>query len=371
MVDKNKISNKLDVFGTAVEEHAHTFAAQTTKQWIMKRLGHLLSASSILISVLVNVACVKNESSVVLIPAPESVSIGKGSFEFSPSTVISVENAEQKMAADGFAWLFALPAGFVPQVRTDADDADVILSADPEMEKEAYLLDVRRRRILIRASGIEGFLYALQTLRLSLPSAIASSRYEGNVRWEVPVMTVHDKPRFSHRCLRLDLQGRKVDERCVYRLIDCMAMLKYNHLHLNVGDAPQCIDIADIVDYASGMNVMIDILDNGSEDQFSRRFCPDPGWLEPLVSFGSRSLKDIYYYEPFDEDSADDFHDFLMGLFTSTWIRSCAGSGNEQEQLLPRLAALSEIAWSPKGSKDWTRFTAAVEKFRDHIPSER
>lgn len=336
----------------------------------MKRLGHLLSASSILVSVLINVACVKNESSVVFIPAPESVSVGSGSFEFLPSTVISVENAEQKRVADGFAWLFAQSAGFVPQVLTDADEADVILSADPEMEKEAYQLDVRRRRILIRASCVEGFMYALQTLRLSLPSAIASPKYAGDVRWEVPVMTVYDKPRFSHRCLRLDMQGRRVDEQRLLRLIDCMAMLKYNHLHLNIGDSSDCMDISDIADYASDRGIRINTEDKGALTRFSR-FCPQPEWLEPLVSFGNRSLKDIYYYEPFTEDNTDNFHDFLMGLFTSTWISSCADSGNEQEQLLSRLAALSEIAWSPKDSKDWTRFTAAVEEFRNHIPSGR
>lgn len=107
-------------------------------------------------------------------------------FEFSPYTVISVENQMQKEVADWFAWLFAAPGGFVPMVVTDDPSADVILSNDPGMPDDSYRLDIDRNTINISASGISGFFYAFQTLRNMLPDEIDSIRHADSVRWTVP-----------------------------------------------------------------------------------------------------------------------------------------------------------------------------------------
>lgn len=107
-------------------------------------------------------------------------------FEFSPFTVISVENQMQKEVAEWFAWLFAAPGGFVPMVVTDAPSADVILRNDPGMPDASYRLDIDRNTINISASGISGFFCAFRTIRDMLPDEIDSIRHADSVRWTVP-----------------------------------------------------------------------------------------------------------------------------------------------------------------------------------------
>ena len=50
-------------------------------------------------------------------------------FSFSPQTVISVEDPQQRAVAEWFAWHFACPGGFVPIVQVGASDADVAQAA--------------------------------------------------------------------------------------------------------------------------------------------------------------------------------------------------------------------------------------------------
>ena len=114
-----------------------------------------------------------------------------GRFEFSPYTVISVENQEQKEAADWFAWLFAAPGGFVPIVLLQDDAADIVLRHDPSIQESKYRLDIDRDNIYITASGTSGFKLAFQTLRSLLPAEISSTRHADYVAWTVPVMDIH------------------------------------------------------------------------------------------------------------------------------------------------------------------------------------
>ena len=90
-------------------------------------------------------ACERKETSAVLFPEPLSHEWGRGFFSFTPETVISVETEDQKVAADWFAWLFARPAGFVPKVFMNAEDADVVLRCDQTMEPESYRIEVVRK----------------------------------------------------------------------------------------------------------------------------------------------------------------------------------------------------------------------------------
>lgn len=108
-------------------------------------------------------------------------------FRFSPYTVISVENEEQREVADWFAWLFAAPGGFVPQVKTDASEADIKVSLDTTLAESAYRLDVKSGKINIEASSFSGYFYAFQALRNMLPDEIDSVRHADSVEWVVPV----------------------------------------------------------------------------------------------------------------------------------------------------------------------------------------
>lgn len=109
-------------------------------------------------------------------------------FIFSPYTVISVENEEQKEVADWFAWLFAAPGGFVPQVTTDDKPADITVRLDTTLAESSYRLDVKAGSISIEASSVSGYFYAFQALRNMLPDEIDSVKHADSVEWVIPVM---------------------------------------------------------------------------------------------------------------------------------------------------------------------------------------
>ena len=121
-----------------------------------------------------------------------------GRFEFSPYTVISVENEEQKEVADWFAWLFAAPGGFVPIVLMDDDAADIVLSHDPSLRESHYRLDIDRNKIFIAESGTSVFMHAFKTLHNMLPDEIDSVRHIDTIVWTVPVMKSVEKYAFAY-----------------------------------------------------------------------------------------------------------------------------------------------------------------------------
>ncbi len=57
-----------------------------------------------------------------------------------------------------------------------------------------------------------------------------------NALWAVPAMTITDRPRFSYRGLMVDVSRFFTPKENLLRIIDCMAMLKLNKLHLHLTD---------------------------------------------------------------------------------------------------------------------------------------
>lgn len=261
------------------------------------------------------VACIScTDRNVVLLPSPASGEWGRADFEFSPSTVISVEDETQKEVAEWFAWLFSKPAGFVPKVHVGAEDPDIILHEDPMLQKEAYRIKVTRRKIMVEASSASGFFYAFQTLRFALPTAISSGCHADNVEWKVPVMDVEDAPGFGHRCLRLDVTEHYVPMENLLTFIDCMAMLKLNNLHIimEFGSGYTREDHERIIDFAAENHVVV---------------TPMSGCLRDLYSFPD---------------------DIVSRIF-------------------PDIAALAQIAWTGKPMTDVMRFNESVDRLNEHL----
>ena len=106
---------------------------------------------------------------------------------------------------------------------------------DASLDSEAYLLEITSKKIRIYASDVQGFFYALQSIRQLLPAAIEGTQVV-NALWAVPAMTITDRPRFSYRGLMVDVSRFFTPKENLLRIIDCMAMLKLNKLHLHLTD---------------------------------------------------------------------------------------------------------------------------------------
>ena len=170
------------------------------------------------------------------------VSCGR-EFSFSPETIISVEDERQMAVAEWFAWLFAIPGGFVPKVELDAFGADVVLRRDSSLEGSSYRIKTTGHKACIEASSPAGFFYALQFIRHALPKDITSVRHADNVKWILPAMSIHSGPDTYCSGLLLDLSCRLVLKDNVLHLIESMPYMKVYELTI-INDS--CYSPADL-----------------------------------------------------------------------------------------------------------------------------
>lgn len=511
---------------------------------------------------------VRAQHQVNLVPAPVQMEKGIGFFQFTEETVISVENEEQESLAADFADLFTVPAGFTPHVERGAANAAVSLVTDRTLKKEAYRLEVTEKGIRVYASEPSGFFYAFQTLRLLLPADIESSTL-ANQEWKVPVVEIKDEPRFGYRSMMLDVARCFIPKEEILRIVDCMAMLKLNTLHLHLSDDtgwrleikkyPRLTqvgawrvdrgnqpfydrrnqqegekatwggfytqdDMAEIVAYAMDRRITVipeidvpahscaalaaypelacpvvkdkisvlpglggrnpemiycagnekvfaflqDVIDellqifpspyiNMGGDEATKTYwkvCPlcqkrmqeehleevedlqgyfmgrlndyirskgrilmgwdeltnsrlpegavvlgwqwlgnaalkaadkgldfvmtparilyliryqGPQWFEPLTYFGNNTMRGVYDYEPVQADWKPEYEKHLLGVQASMWTEFCYNATDVTYMIFPRLAALAEVAWSPKGTKNWEHFQKGLDNYLAHL----
>ena len=170
----------------------------------------------------------------VIIPTPLAMEKTNGSFTFNAQTVIAVPSENEVGVANLFASLFTGAAGFTPEVKVGTE-GNIVLEINDALKEDAYEMTVESSRITLKAADTKGFFYALQNLRLMLPAAI-EGKTTSQADWTVPAMTVRDEPRFGYRGFMLDVARFFMPKEDVLRMIDCMAMLKLNRLHLHLSD---------------------------------------------------------------------------------------------------------------------------------------
>ena len=92
-----------------------------------------------------------------------------------------------------------------------------------------------------------------------------------------------------------------------------------------------------------------------------------PQWFEPLTYFGNNTLKDIFDYEPVQENWKPEYKSLLMGIQASMWTEFCDKPEDVDYLLFPRLAALAERAWTQPEKKNWSSFLKALDVYNAHI----
>lgn len=183
--------------------------------------------------------CCPNNTKPEIIPLPEKVISDAGEFRFAKGMVITVRNQEQAAIASQFTVLFTNAAGFTPEIRINQDEHEqtsFTFFTDNELPSEHYKLKISPRHIRIQAADSKGFYYAMQSLRMLLPPAIENETVLPNFDWGVPAMDIQDGPRFPYRGLMLDVCRFFMPKENILKIIDCMAMLKLNRLHLHLTD---------------------------------------------------------------------------------------------------------------------------------------
>lgn len=108
----------------------------------------------------------------------------------------------------------------------ESKQMSIRLSLNKGIPKEGYELEISSEEVLISASEQCGIFYAFQTLKQLL---IKNAK-------KIPCCIIKDTPRFSYRGFMLDLSRHFYGVGEVKKIIDLMAMLKLNKLHLHLTD---------------------------------------------------------------------------------------------------------------------------------------
>lgn len=167
-------------------------------------------------------------ASINVIPYPEKVVLGEGSFCVSPGTKVMLDK-KLKVAGPYYMGLLDEMFGF-SLTKKKASRNVVVLRVDNnlDMPEEGYLLNVTAEKVEIISPSEKGVFYGIQTLSQLVIK-------DGEVV-QLPIVRIEDIPRFSWRGCMLDVSRTFMSKELVKRYIDLMASYKLNVLHLHLTD---------------------------------------------------------------------------------------------------------------------------------------
>ena len=86
---------------------------------------------------------------------------------------------------------------------------------------------------------------------------------------------------------------------------------------------------------------------------------------------GTANLETCYAYEPEAHGQGADFAQQLLGIQSLLWSELVASPERLDYMLFPRMLAIAEVAWSPRGSKDWDDFQSRVSSQHTLLDNSR
>lgn len=78
--------------------------------------------------------------------------------------------------------------------------------------------------------------------------------------------------------------------------------------------------------------------------------------IEPIAIGGYLPVKKVYSYDPVPSSLADDEKEHILGVQANVWTEYMPGPDKVEYMVFPRIAALSEVAWTEPSAKNWGDF---------------
>lgn len=177
-----------------------------------------------------------SENDIVIIPQPQSVSVGEGGFWLDEKTTLVYKDSSFGDAATHFRARVQKATGWAMEITQEAPKTNYIeIVRDTSLPAEGYKLVSSTDKVMISAADRNGAEYALQTLRQLLPKEIESAT-PVKADWVVPVITINDAPEYAWRGLMLDVSRHFFPKEYILETLDRMAMLKLNTFHFHLVD---------------------------------------------------------------------------------------------------------------------------------------
>ncbi len=167
-----------------------------------------------------------------IIPKPQSLILGSGSFTFSEETRIYCDKSTETITEYFCDFLDEL--GIKKEVSTSQPISEVnkivfeLVDEELVPHKEGYKILVNEKSVKIQASELNGMFYAVQTLKQLLPYHEVSLTKN---KFKIPCVEIYDYPQFQWRGLNLDCCRHFMSKDFVKRYIDLLAFHKMNVLH--------------------------------------------------------------------------------------------------------------------------------------------
>ena len=208
----------------------------------MKLKSTLKLSLSILLILILNACNIEGEklhSGPSLIPQVQESEIGNGHFRIDRNTKIVIDSDDQKVrdVANYYVEQFNTASGYSLSLSAPERNKAVrnsIVFTDKNLEQslgdEGYTLTSNTSHIVMTGTA-HGLFYAVQTLFQLLPEEIFSSKTLENIEWQIPSVTISDKPRFKWRGMHLDVGRHMFPVSFIKKYIDYIAMHKLNTFH--------------------------------------------------------------------------------------------------------------------------------------------
>lgn len=182
-----------------------------------------------------------------IIPEPAQIQMTKGSLRVS-GAVFKCDPAIDSVslgAVERFAARLSLVSGKTSSVSTpiglssvvaDGSAKGLIFLRDSSLPQGGYSISISHKAALVRASGSEGFLCAVQTLKQMLPQSIYDGRTGGKEKWVLPCCEISDRPESAVRGVKLDSSAEFWSVEQILGYLDEMARYKFNCLLWHIAD---------------------------------------------------------------------------------------------------------------------------------------
>ena len=209
----------------------------------MKKVINIIALALLFVSC--SMKAKESETTINVIPYPQSVEVGKGTFKGAganfncdqavdaKSQVIIKELADKITFVSGRICSYATPVGLAKDC---AKVKGFIFLKDANLAEEEYSIDITKANCIVRASSYNGFLYAIQTLKQLTSVNIFGNEPNPAEKFLFPCVKIQDKPRFGYRGMHLDCSRHFFSVEEVKKYLDIMALYKLNRFHWHLTD---------------------------------------------------------------------------------------------------------------------------------------
>jgi hexosaminidase len=170
-----------------------------------------------------------------IIPEPFQVVKGIGLFQFPKSIAINAPASANELS-EQIAKQLRIVTGKTVFFSKKEHSITLDIIKDDVIGNEGYTLNVNANGIVISANTNAGLFYGWQTVQQIMPAAIYANKLQSNIQWQLPYVSIIDKPRFDWRGMMLDVSRHFFSKADVKVFIDDMARYKYNRFHWHLTD---------------------------------------------------------------------------------------------------------------------------------------